>query len=330
MRLKTYTAETMTRAMDLVRREMGDGAIIVATRSEANGKRVRVTAALEEDTDGGADRHPTVGAAPETSPAAAPNFDRALAFHRVPPALAERIVGTAASFERTEPIVALGGALDELFWFQPISERLQSRPIIVVGPAGAGKTVVCAKLLTRAHRARRPIAAVSADVQKAGGIEQLQAFTRILGVDLPTVGCPEELTEVAARAGSALLVIDTPGVNPFVASEMTRLDEMIAAADAEPVLVLAAGGDASESAEVAQAFAETRVRRIVCTRLDAARRFGSLLAAADAASLGFSEVGIGPHIADGLAPINPVSLARLLMPCEPDAAPAPPQKEAMP
>ena len=55
MRIKCYTATTMTDAMQLVRDELGDDAVIISTQRGANGKGVRITAALEmpvhEDDD---------------------------------------------------------------------------------------------------------------------------------------------------------------------------------------------------------------------------------------------------------------------------------------
>ncbi|PIR17362.1 MAG: GTP-binding protein, partial [Elusimicrobia bacterium CG11_big_fil_rev_8_21_14_0_20_64_6] len=47
MRLKTYTAPTTAEAMAIVRRELGDQAIIVSTQKDADGRGARVTAALE-------------------------------------------------------------------------------------------------------------------------------------------------------------------------------------------------------------------------------------------------------------------------------------------
>ena len=56
MRLKSFYAPTMADAMDLVRSILGDDAIIVATRQEADG--VRVTAAVEEGRPGPAPAKP--------------------------------------------------------------------------------------------------------------------------------------------------------------------------------------------------------------------------------------------------------------------------------
>ncbi|MBX9635845.1 MAG: GTP-binding protein, partial [Magnetospirillum sp.] len=52
MRLKSFTAPTMAEAMEMVRMELGDDAIIVSTQRAAGQKGVRITAALEpEDAD---------------------------------------------------------------------------------------------------------------------------------------------------------------------------------------------------------------------------------------------------------------------------------------
>ena len=52
----------------------------------------------------------------------------------------------------------------------------------------------------------------------------------------------------------------------------------------------------------------------VATRLDMVHRLGSTLAVAESAGLAFTEAGIGPGIADGLVPLNTVTLGRLLLP----------------
>lgn len=92
-------------------------------------------------------------------------------------------------------------------------------------------------------------------------------------------------------------------------SDMTALKGLIRAAGADPLLVLPAGGDALEAADMAQAFACRRRAQMVVTR-----RLGGMLAAAKTSRLGFSGVSITPRVSKGLSPISAVSLARLIMP----------------
>ena len=75
------------------------------------------------------------------------------------------------------------------------------------------------------------------------------------------------------------------GLNPFVPVELDGLAELARAAQAEPVLVMAAGQDAAESAEQAQAFAGAGIGHLLITRLDLARRIGGVVTAAHMANL---------------------------------------------
>ncbi len=315
MRLKTYTAPTMAEAMEMARREMGEDAIIVSTQRGTGGRGARVTAALEEVRPEDAALEELYD---EERPDAAATIRQALTFHGTPPRLAERLVLAAGALDTDDPILAFAGAMDASFMFAPLPEHGHGRPIMLVGPPGAGKTITTAKLAARATLAGRPVRVITTDTQRAGGIEQLVAFTRLLKLDLETADTVEGLRKaVAAAQPDDLVYIDTAGTNPFSDTEMDHLSGLVQAAGAEPVLVLAAGGDAMESADIAASFAAIGAGRLLVTRLDMARRLGSILAAADAARMRFSDVSITPHVADGLSPINPLSLARLIMPDTP-------------
>ena len=119
----------------------------------------------------------------------------------------------------------------------------------------------------------------------------------------------------------ALVLIDTAGTNPLRAEDLAALADLAQAAKAEPVLVLSAGGDASESAEQGQLFSEIGCERMVAAKIDAARRFGGLLAAAENGKLSFAGSGISPEIANGFEFTGADGLARLLMPQDMARAP---------
>lgn len=311
MRLKTYTAPTTAEAMAIVRRELGDQAIIVSTQKDADGRGARVTAALENAPE------PLLDAA--EAPAEPVNVTetvrQALGYHGTPPRLAERLAATAGALDVADATLAFAGAVDAGFSFRPLPEVEIGRPTMLVGPPGGGKTVTTAKLAARATIAGHRIGVVTTDTYRAGGFDQLAAFTRIMKIDLKSVSGPEALETIVRGFDPGIpIYVDTQGVNPFDAGEMAALRALIAAAAAEPVLVLAAGGDAMEMAETASAFAALGANRLVVTRLDMARRLGGLLAAADAARMTIADVGITPHVAGGLATINPVSLARMILP----------------
>lgn len=78
------------------------------------------------------------------------------------------------------------------------------------------------------------------------------------------------------------------------------------------VLVLPAGLDTAEAADVAQAFTGIGTRLLVATRLDLAHRLGGILAAARV-GLALTEAGVGPGAADGLQPMTQEWLTARLM-----------------
>lgn len=320
MRLKTFDAPTIRQAMQMVRDELGEDAIIVSTETERRHRAARVVAAIEDDPP-----TPTAPPAPARITGGDEPADeaigRALTFHGVPSPLAAHMLDVAREFVSEGPLLALSAAIDAVVGFQPICERSQSRPILLVGPPGAGKTLTAAKLLLRARQADQRASAISTDVTRAGGIEQLEAFTRILDLPLATASSPRALA-TAVAAASGFVIIDSAGANLFDDADVDALAHLAAAADAEPVVVFAAGGDANETMEMAEQAASIGCRRMLVTRVDIARRLGSILTAAEATGLALAEVGVGPQVADGLTPVNPVSLARLLLPEAEQAAPA--------
>lgn len=322
MRLKTYVAPTLQEAMALVRLEMGDEAIIISTGSTPDGRGAEITAAIEV---AGMEPEAATHAGDEEPDDVLAAVRQSLIHHGAPAGLAERLAMAAATFGDPDTSISLAGALESAFAFQPLRPGATDRPLMLVGPPGVGKTLTVAKLLAREVMANRPVEAISMDIRRAGGVEQLAAFTRILSLELRTADSPRLLTDALAHGrADAAVVIDAYGCNPYNAEEMAELSACARAIDAEPVLVLASGSDPLEAADVALAFAEIGAHRLVATRLDMARRLGGLLAAAAGARLGFSNFSVTPHVADGLSAIDPVAFARLLLPERriPDRRPA--------
>ncbi len=308
----------MRDVMRQVREELGDEAVIVSTFEDADGH-VRITAATDRPDP---DPAPTI-AADAGATGAADQLARMLAYHGVMTSLSDRLVRRTGDVASDDPCPALAAALDETFRFAPIADRDAARPWMLVGPPGGGKTVTTAKLAARLVMRGLQATVVEADVWRAAAPDQLAAYTAILGVGLEIATTPEELARlVSGRGMSRAIFIDSFAVNPFDRNEMARLGAYVAAADADPVLVLAAGLDAPEAAEIAEAFAELGAKRMITTRIDQTRRLGSLLTAAHAGNLAIADAGVTAHVAHGLTALGPVSLARLL--CrDPDANQAP-------
>ena len=310
MKIKTYTASAMSEAMDKVRQELGESAIIISTQRLGAGAGVRVTAAIEET------------ASDEDFPFNAPKHTeiqeavrRALAYHGLPELLSERILSHIREAGKKDRLVAFATALDMVFDFHLLPERMKGQAFMITGPAGSGKTVTTAKLAARACMTGRKVGIIAADSVRAGATEQLAAFTSILDVTLLKARSSSNLRShvQSLRRTCDLIFIDMPGLNPFQPDDMDYLASYAQASNALPVLTVPAGIDPVEASETAESFAEAGAVYLLATRLDAARRFGGVLAAAAGGRLTICEASMSPNVARGLCPINAVSLARLLL-----------------
>lgn len=304
MRLKAVVAADPGAALQQIRASLGRDAVIVASQALKDG-RVRVTAAVD-DEDPDLER---VLAVPTTTEEA--GWLRSLAdHHTIPPPLRVRLDSMTGGQVETDPIVQLGHALHATLRFASLDGGDQSG-VLLSGPPGAGKTLTLAKLAARATLAGRRVQVVSTDVERAGGLEPLRAL--LAPLDL----APRAVREVgslrtAASAEADLTLIDTAAVNPYLAADIARLSRLIERTELPPVLVLPAGYDPGDAAEIAGTYASLGSERLVATKLDLARRFGGLLAAADA-GLALADAGIGPTVGQGLRPFTAHGLARLLL-----------------
>ena len=286
MRLKLYRAATISQAMAQVRSELGSEALILSTRRVATG--VEVTAALEPE---------------EIQPLPEQDVGAALRYHALPAELCTVLAGRDLVLGLTEALI-----------FAPLPIAGLHPPVLFAGTPGAGKTLTVARLATRLVLAGQAPIVITADGQRAGAAEELAAFTRLLGIGLIVASTPANITRaLVERSPETPVLIDTAGVNPFVQSELDDIPALAAACGASIVLVAPAGQDAAEAGDQALAFAQAGARYLLPTRVDLARRFGSVLAAARAGKLALTEAGLGPGATGTLEPLTPESVARRLL-----------------
>jgi flagellar biosynthesis protein FlhF len=287
MRLKRYRASGMAQAMAQVRAELGEDALILATQRLGNG--VEVTAALEPDE-----------LPPTPLVSADPKLLAALDFHGVPASL-------RSDLQRGDLTTNLAGVLG--FAALPLDER----PLLITGPPGTGKTLTVARLATRLVMSGIKPLVITADGKRAGATEQLAAFTKLLGISLVVACHPVTVGRaLTRREPDTPVLIDCPGCDAFDPAQVEELLVLASTANAATVLVLSAGLDPAEAADIAGVYAAAGARLLVATKLDLARRLGGILAAA-VAGLALTEAGIGPGAADGLLPITPAWLAARLL-----------------
>ncbi len=325
MRLKTYSAASMNEAMAMVREKLGPDAIIVTSDEGPAG--VTVTVAYEG-------KLPVIGLVPKAETLETPvslkaddigvhqsreydsgELTAVLNYHGFPFETGQRINDAVNKVNEATLASAFASALEMTINFEPLTD-LANRPIMMVGPPGAGKTVSAAKLTADAVLHERPIKLISTDTGKAGGVQQLDHFAQLMKQTVTTAASPEELAAIIKSQSKApsetLTIIDTQGVNPFDLEDLELLLSYIKAANAEPVLVLPAGIDPIDAEDISEVFSKLGAHRFIATRLDTARRYASIITAARPGKLALAATSSSPYVASGLETATPLGIARIM------------------
>jgi flagellar biosynthesis protein FlhF len=315
MRLRTFNASDMAHAIQMIRDNLGDEAIIIASARSPGGGIV-VTAATEQDV------HATM---PENAPHASSftseptlsSLEAILRFHAASDETITKLLETARFISlqgrdvRTDFIRLMAAC----FQYAPLPLDQDNYTIMLVGSPGTGKTMTVAKMASQAVMDNKKPVIITTDNKRAGGVEQLSAFTSILGLPLHVADNRGELWRLLREfAPHSRILIDTGGVNPFNEAEVRELAEYIKLdRSIEPVLVAAAGSDSGEADDMARTFAPLGVRRLLVTRIDAARRYGSVLTTAFSGKFAFTHASNSSRVVGEFSTIDPIILTELLL-----------------
>ena len=335
MRIRTITGDTLSAAMAKVREELGDGAIILHVEDAKSRKGVVVRAAaetLDAEAPGPAPRslderietqleqelrerlrtfQPSRGGGPRIDP-----FERiapALAFHRLPEDLSQRLIQVSGEASASSPDIALAHALERTFGCGPLPLK-PARPLIALGAPGHGKTTALARLAAQSASAGHPVILVTLDIGKAGAVAQIETYASLLRARAEPCADAAELTQMAAKLPeNAAVFVDTPGLNAWSAGDLAQARSWIQSCGGEPVWIVSAESGTDDMAEAASRYRSLGVRRMIATKLDAARRLGGLVAAAAQGPLALAGTIASPFLAHGVETPNHLRLAGRLL-----------------
>lgn len=342
MQMRSFTATDMKEAMNMARAEMGDNAVMLSTDSTSDGG-VVVTFALDRDDDYPLFEEQEARPTPdffkqphETKPIFKPPLQRldlttpapssvmdtikeTLLYHSTPQYIVDRMLEIAQGLvlPDTRSVNVLQDALDRIlktcFRFDPLPIANANLRVILVGPPGMGKTITAAKIAAKIVVDNRDALIVTTDNNKAASFEQLSAFSNILGLDTKRAQSRDELRDIVRNTPSSTsIIIDSAGCNPYDFQELKALGDYATLNDIEPVLVCSAGIDPGEAEEIASVFSFLDIERILISRSDCARRFGSILAAATAGDYALCNVSGSPKVMGEFHALDPTSLSQLL------------------
>lgn len=316
MQVKQFTAPDIAQAMSLVKEDLGGDAVIVSTE-EIDGN-ICITAATEENDAVLSDIVEN-----EPNEVSGYSFDdeklrESLEYHDVSYDIAALLLAQARRFSCRYPtedtVKIFSRVLEETFQYGNILTEGKKIKTFT-GTTGSGKSTAIAKVAAQAGFLKKTCCIVSTDTVRAGANKQLEAFAGILKTDFYFCKTARELFELIQKEQNnyQLILVDTPGINPYNANEVSFVADFIESVKSNCILTMDAGKNTREAIEISEIFAKIGADFLLPTRLDMTHRIGSFVSSAYANHLGLCCGGISSSIAHGLADITPESLSRLLI-----------------
>lgn len=315
MRIKKFTAKNYADALEQVKRELGEDALIMSTRSikpesplsgRSVANKVEITAAIEfeepvavniEDEldmneDDGLDMKSLIfnllsekGQAQTLGlkPSQFETFSQ-LVENGLEEQLASKILKKSISENDEKPAKEKMRAMNLMKKVIPFEGEINlqtegPKMVAFVGPTGVGKTTTIAKVAADyAIRKNKKVALVSLDTYRLGAVDQLQIYGDIMQLPVEVAGGKNELREIVNKhSDKDLILIDTTGRSHRDKDYSRQLKEIFdAIGGVETHLVLSVTSQEKLFSKTYQQFSPVGVDRVLFTKLDEGLNFGSL------------------------------------------------------
>lgn len=338
MRIKRFEAPDTTTALQMVRAELGEDAVILDTTrkrtKDPETGRVRtvmeVTAAIDPGGRSTSNPHPRQAASLYARPD--PFSGREL--HSLPLDVFCRLgIGTAVGrrlaslFEssvgvdsRTTPAMVhawlVRYGLSRIRTVPDMACSPKAVRLAVIGPTGSGKTTTLAKIAARLkYDAGRNGVLVCMDGYRIGAEAQLRTYAEYMDIAFEAPRNHGELSRVFSRyRDDGFILVDTPGRSPW---DPRAHDELAGLFRAVPVLdamaVLPAVMKSEDLENVVSFYTQFPVSGWIISKVDETRSHGPLFPPVVEKGLPISYVTTGQRVPEEIEPATPQGLVRLLL-----------------
>ena len=224
----------------------------------------------------------------------------------------------------TETMQQIAGDDPRERWYRAIAQLITTGGEItsgrdrlaLVGPTGAGKTSGLIKLtVAELQRQRRSVGWISMDQRGLAGTDPLAAYGAILGVPYQRAVDGKTLKEaLKSLRDCALILIDTPGINPRDAVSVRELAKPFhGLAEVRRTLVFSAVTHDKDLADWTARLRPLGGQSLFFTKLDECRYFGPVVSTALSAGLPVSYLSLGQNLTGDLVVARPQVFASLLL-----------------
>ncbi|MBX6753186.1 MAG: hypothetical protein IRY86_03055 [Thermorudis peleae] len=329
---QVYRAASVQEAIRLAKAELGPDALIVDVRRipptdprapRAGTVEVRAVAAPEAQAGVLSSSEPFTTLPLTTTRRATPGSQQLRALQLLQSmgwseGLAQRVLETYVTGRRWPPSqrrIALANVIRRAVRLTTLVPTSTERPITLAfcGPSGSGKTLTILKLAVQLKRAQRSVSVLGLGLLPPHQLV-LKAWAEQVESPISFAATPAALRQTLATPSSDIILVDTPGTNPFDNHAMKQLRSLLGhEALSACFLVLPLTTETSELIEVAERFQLVHPTGVIATRLDETRRLAAAIGLAEQTRLPIAALSTGTAIPDDLLAATPEVLGELAL-----------------
>jgi flagellar biosynthesis protein FlhF len=198
----------------------------------------------------------------------------------------------------------------------PVSACETANVQFFVGPTGAGKTTTIAKLAAYfSLEKKKRCSLITTDTYRISAIDQLRAYSEIVGIDLQAVYSPDDIGSVIENCKySDVILVDSAGRSQ---KNREHMDELAAfTRELKPDcthLVLSATTKESDLIEITNRYKTIGVSRLLFTKLDETGKLGNVFNVVHTTGIPVSYFTIGQSVPDDIETAQSTAFVKKLL-----------------
>jgi len=320
MLLKRIEGKSLPQALERVRAECGQDALVVETRATPGGYLVvaaRREAALQGRDQAGRTRLSKWARGFSELADKATDFGLSGA---ILGAVERALLGTRVDLSRpgdpalpniaSRVLASLVRTTDAIENLQEGPESEGCRALALVGPTGVGKTTTLAKLAARARSRGERVAIVTIDTYRVAAVEQLRAFADLMAVPFTVAFTASDLRRaMRENADCDRVYVDTTGKSPRDTAALPMLEGYLRAGECSTLLCLAAGTHRRDSELVLNAFDPLGISAVCLSKWDETIMPGGSLSVVIERGLPLSHLCVGQEVPADIVTADAAAIA---------------------
>jgi len=195
-------------------------------------------------------------------------------------------------------------------------QRVDKRVLAFIGPTGVGKTTTLAKLAANYGMLDdKSFAIVTADTYRVAAVDQLRAYSQIMGVPLEVVHSTEEMFDaIAAYDDRDYVFVDTAGRSPSNGTHLEDLRTILSSReDIAAYLLMSATTRFRDMVHIKRAFDHPAIRGTIFTKLDETTAYGPMLSLLYTSRLPVCSLTNGQEVPEDIILADEDDLLRLIV-----------------